>query len=346
MAGCSAPLPAPMVVDAPAAPSPIPAPTIVSPDGLNPVDVVTEFYRWYLAYINSGTGGPRNPVAGGAFRETGYVAPEFAQQVEAAAAGAMGGFDPFLCAQDVPSEVIPVGVRDGETGAAVDVRTSFEGHKFTVALQQSEAAWRIINVICDAGEASPGPTPATVCATVVVLASPPVPEKPSVPEGWQVYRSETYRFQVGYPQGWVVREAASTEGQPPIGPQNMKLVVMLMPQEWAEQLDAGGPPDANAPVLAPFTLEVTVGSEEEFWANYPEPLAQEDAQLSNATAIRAVEKVSDEISIPRLVFRHPVAKELRVVLTDPISGFADRKATHPEVAAVFEKVANTFAWLD
>ncbi len=346
LAGCAAGATPPTVADTPAAPVVVNSvPTIVRPDGLGPIGVVTEFYRWYLAYINSGVDGPRNPVVSGAYCETGYVTSELADRISASAADARGGFDPFLCAQDVPSEVLPVEVRDGGSGAAVDVRTSFEGHQFTVVLAQTGAGWRIQDIVCGGAKNQATPTPQTVTATAQPLAEPDAVRKPTLPGGWQVYRNEAYRFQVGYPQGWVARETAAVEGQPPIGPENTKLVVMLMPQAWAEQLDGGGAPDANAPVLAPLTVEVTVGGEEEFWSNYPE-LTRTEVRLTNATAVQAVEKVSDVISIPHLIYQHPVAKELRVALTDPISGFADRKAAYPDVAAAFEEVANSFAWLD
>jgi hypothetical protein len=239
-----------------------------------------------------------------------------------------------------------VEVRDGGQGAAVDVRTSFEGHQFTVALERNGATWTIVDVLCNPGQAESAPTPFTARATAEALVATSATERPAIRQGWRVYRNETYRFELGYPPGWTARETAAVEGQPPIGPENMKLVVMLMPQVWAEALDQGGAPDAEAPVLAPLTLEVTIGTEGEFWGNYPGPLAREDALLLNASAIRAVEAVSEEITIPHLVFQHPVAADLRVVLTDPINGFADRKAAYPDVAAAFEEVANSFAWLD
>jgi hypothetical protein len=321
------------------------APTVASPAELGPAETVAAFYAWLIAYTTGGAEGPRNPLVDGAYRDTGYVSAEMAQRVRAASDG-QGGFDPFLCAQDVPAEVLPVEVRESGDDAAVDARTSFEGHRFTVALRRHGTGWQIVNVICNAGEASPDPTPATVTATVQVQPASTGGESPSLPVGWQLYRNETYRFQIGYPAGWVTRETAAAEGQPPIGPENTRLIVMLMPGEWAKQLDEGGAPGADAPVLAPFTLDVTLGSEQEFWENYPQPLDRDEAQLPNASAIRAVEVVTDEISLPHLIFQHPVAKDLRVALTDPINGFADRKAAHPEVAATFEKMANTFAWLD
>jgi hypothetical protein len=333
------------------------APTIASPEGLGPAEVGSAFYTWYLAYSGRASASDgtldsmRNPLVDGAYRDTGYLTPSLVDRVAADLNMPGGGFDPLLCAQDVPAQVISAAVRKEGERTAVDVQTSFAGHRFTVLLVQEETVWRMDEVRCGgaAAEAPEETIPAAATETAEPAETSAAAQEgagPVVLEGWQVYRNEAFRFQVGYPEGWTVLEAASIAGQPPIGPENLKLVVMLMPQAWAEQLDRGGAPDPNAPVLAPFAVEVTLGSEEAFCGNYPEPASREDVQLANAEAQRTIEAVTDEITIPRYIFQHPVTHDLRVVLMDPINGFADRRTAHPDVADAFERVANSFAWLD
>jgi hypothetical protein len=334
--------PAPPSTAAPAA-----GPEIVSPAGLGPAEVVSTFYTWYLAYSNF-AGGRRNPLVDGAYRDTGYLTGSLEHRIGKALDSAGGGFDPILCAQDVPEHVVASAVRTEGERAEVDVRTSFANHRFTIALVKGRDVWQIEDVKCG-GKTKPEaqlPVAGETARPLYTPAAPPTTPTPAIPSGWQAYRSEAFGFQVAYPAGWVVREERSVEGQPPIGPESLKMVVMLMPQEWAEQMDRRGPPDPNAPVVAPYTLEVTLAAEDDFWANYPEQARQEQVILANAQALHTVEIVMEAVTIPRYIFRQPIVSKLWVVLTDPVNGFADRQAAYPAIAAAFEEIANSFAWLD
>lgn len=348
-AGCTLSIPtarSERTVQAPVTVQPVP-PTIASPAGLGPAETVMAFYNWYLAYSGKGGDTMRNPLVDGAYRRSGYVTAKLAERVSTATAAAGGGFDPFLCAQDIPQQVLPsVVTRDGDR-AAVEVHTSFAGHTFSVLLLRSGNAWQIDDIRCaGANEAQPIPAAATPAVVAAELTSEPAEQIHRAPDGWQVYRNEEFRFQVGYPADWVIREEAAVEGQPPIGPENMKLVVMLIPQRWSEQPGGGGAPDPAAPVLAPFTVEVTLGTEDAFWAAYPPQAHSEKVRLANSEALSTVEIVTEGISIHRYIYEHPITADLRVALVDPINGFPDRRAAYPDVAAMFEEVANTFAWLD
>ena len=325
LTGCGTPTPTP--VPPFASPTTAPALAIADPTGLGPVESVSAFYGWYLAY-SSGSG-QRNPLVDEAYRRTGYVTARWQDQVAPIQGSPGGSFDPFLCAQDVPEQVLPFQVHQEGGWASVEVRTSFPGHAFTVRLQQVGQAWQIDEVRCQGGSAAP-PTaaPATVQA-----------------EGG-LYTSEEFGFRVQYPEEWVVREVRARMGEPPIGPEGLRLMVLLMPAEWAQAMDRPGPPDPDAPAIAPLTLEVMLASEEEFRAYYPAPARSEGVQLAHAPALYTVEAVTEEINIPRYVLVHPVAANLRVVLTDPVSGFPDRLAAYPEVAAAFQELADSFAWLD
>ena len=125
-----------------------------------PGDAVQEFYTWYLDYI----GDPavetfRNPLVDRAYREAPNLAPELVQQIDSLLESSAGfGYDPFLCAQDVPLAVTPSGTflmyeftgPQVKNSARVAVRTSFPGHWFTVDLKQDEpdTPWQISAVTC------------------------------------------------------------------------------------------------------------------------------------------------------------------------------------------------------
>ncbi len=59
-----------------------------------------------------------------------------------------GGYDPFLCAQDIPDSVtVDEATISGDT-ASVAVHTSFAGHAFQVDLKLVDGQWKISDIIC------------------------------------------------------------------------------------------------------------------------------------------------------------------------------------------------------
>jgi hypothetical protein len=118
-------------------------------DEVLPEDVVTSFYEWYLGAIDLPAG--QNPLAEGGYRSSEFLSADFVAEVDALLDSfEHGGYDPFLLAQDVPSEVeVGEAVVSGEI-AQVVVETSFEGHALLVTLKRTEGAWKIDGV---------GPTP-------------------------------------------------------------------------------------------------------------------------------------------------------------------------------------------
>jgi hypothetical protein len=113
---------------------------------LGPAEVVDAFYGWYLDYIGDRASDTfRNPLRDGAYRTSPYLAPEFVTTVDELIAGfEHGGYDPFLLAQDIPTEVnVGEAVVTGKT-ATVPVSTSFAGHHFTVTLAlETDENWLI-----------------------------------------------------------------------------------------------------------------------------------------------------------------------------------------------------------
>ncbi|MFP3897642.1 MAG: DUF3828 domain-containing protein [Anaerolineales bacterium] len=128
------------------APTPTETPEPAQPVAEAPEAVVEAFYSWYLDY-SSETG---NPMVDEAYKSSEYLTDAFVQEVdELLASFEGGGYDPFLCAQDVPQEISVVEMNfSGDHEAQVGVQTSFEGHSFDVLLQREGDQWKIADVIC------------------------------------------------------------------------------------------------------------------------------------------------------------------------------------------------------
>jgi|GEM_PF-718513 len=115
-----------------------------------PAEVVDAFYaQWRLAIIGDMRNSEGSPLTEGAYRNSGFLTDDFKSRVDALVAGMeKGGFDPFLCAQDVPNEITPVSTFMGPQ-AQVLVTTDFSNHAFTVVLElHGAASWQIDDVIC------------------------------------------------------------------------------------------------------------------------------------------------------------------------------------------------------
>ncbi|MBN1401556.1 MAG: hypothetical protein JXA74_12005, partial [Anaerolineae bacterium] len=100
-------------------------------------------------------------------------------------------------------------------------------------------------------------------------------------------------------------------------------------------------PDPNAPVIAPFTLEVVRGDAEALRQVYAPPTESQPIALGGHAATRDVEQITDEISQIRYVVQHPNAPDLWLVFTDSISGFPDRLPDNEATVAVFEEILQT-----
>jgi hypothetical protein len=124
----------------------------LSPDEQNAqaIKTVEDFYAWYLSY-------PGNVVADGAYRSSEYLTVPFVEQVdELVASFTQGGYDPFLCAQDVPGEVrLDEQVTRSGDEATILVRevwnpgTEYEmTTDVVVELEMADGVWKISNIIC------------------------------------------------------------------------------------------------------------------------------------------------------------------------------------------------------
>jgi len=110
---------------------------------LTPAQTVVNFYDLYLQASQQ-----RNLLSTGAYRDLPFLSAEFVEKVDGILAGFdEGGYDPILCAQDIPSGVTVVAETIEGQEATIEVETSFEGHGFTVRLAQDGPFWTITDVI-------------------------------------------------------------------------------------------------------------------------------------------------------------------------------------------------------
>lgn len=121
-----------------------------------PEGAVKSFYAWYLDYHRwNGEGEHPNALVDQAYHDSDLLTAEFVARVDAMLAGmGDGGYDPFLCAQDLPDAVRVVDEPQiSGDSARLTVETSFEGHAFDVVLTRIGESWQISDVVCQpAGE--------------------------------------------------------------------------------------------------------------------------------------------------------------------------------------------------
>ena len=118
------------------------------------VSVVRAFYEWYLGYLGDpATDNFRNPLVDRAYHDTPYLTGSFVQHIDelldyfdSEYGGA--GYDPFLCAQAIPTFIKPDVSFERNGMTAVVVRSSFPNQMFTVDLLPEGESWRISNITC------------------------------------------------------------------------------------------------------------------------------------------------------------------------------------------------------
>lgn len=124
--------------------NPLPeGPLITTPDG-----IVNAFYGWYLWYAQE----VGNPLVDGVYRSCDYLDEQFVLKVDEVITDFYrSGYDPFLCAQDIPDSFTVENANISGDVAQVVVHTSFEGHGFSVVLQKTNDRWEISDIVCNEG---------------------------------------------------------------------------------------------------------------------------------------------------------------------------------------------------
>ena len=118
-----------------------------------PESIVRAFYDWYLAYFGDRSQGiVNNPLVDAAYRDTPYLTTSFVQHIDELLAEMRrqeaGGYDPILCAQDIPQFVEPEVTFNRNGMASVVLRSSFPNQMVTVDLVPHDKSWLISNITC------------------------------------------------------------------------------------------------------------------------------------------------------------------------------------------------------
>jgi hypothetical protein len=274
---------------------------------MTPEEVVESFYDWYLGYIGDPASGEvRNPMADGAYRSSEYLTGEFVQKVDGIIASFdKGGYDPFLCAQDIPeSFTVDEALVSGDKASLV-VHTSFEGHTFVVEAEQVSGRWAISDVICAASE-------------------------DESTADWQVFADEEYGFRVRFPEDWTYKDVPPVPPgmEVPEGMKALKRVLTFEPEDWDG-------------VASPLNVEVTEGTAEEFGWMYAPATSTENLEINGCAVVKATEDLG-EVQVVRYIFQSPTEENVRIVVTDFISGFPERAEGHEDVVEIVQQVLSTF----
>jgi hypothetical protein len=115
------------------------------PIPMTPEGVVSGFYSWYLWYAKD----VGNPLVDRVYHSSEYLSGGLIHAVdELLSSSDRGGYDPFICAQDIPESFTIGDVSNLGDVAQVVVNTSFAGHEFTVVLRFVDGRWEISEVLC------------------------------------------------------------------------------------------------------------------------------------------------------------------------------------------------------
>jgi hypothetical protein len=114
---------------------------------MTPLTAAQTAQSFYAMYLQSARRG--SPLADAAYRDMPFLAPEFVAHVSKVVSSFEGGgYDPILCAQDVPDAVTAASAQVNGDVATVEMKSSFEGHRFTVQLAARNGGWLITGVTC------------------------------------------------------------------------------------------------------------------------------------------------------------------------------------------------------
>jgi len=116
---------------------------------MNPKSLVQDFYTWYLNQFGKTSETFRSPLADHVYRDSEYLTQKLIHKIDDLLDGFSAiGYDPFLCAHEIPSEIHVVGFFVNKDTANVVVHTNFLGHTFSLDLKSEDSRWFIDDIVC------------------------------------------------------------------------------------------------------------------------------------------------------------------------------------------------------
>ncbi len=116
---------------------------------MSPEKTVEMFYENWINYQKFG-----NPITDRIYRQTELASQGLINRLDHTidSFGEYGGFDPVLCAQDIPEEIDFNLVGKDSLKAIVEVNQNFYGmpKKTLVELSKTNNQWKIDNIVCNA----------------------------------------------------------------------------------------------------------------------------------------------------------------------------------------------------
>lgn len=172
-------------------------------------------------------------------------------------------------------------------------------------------------------------------------SAPAADEEAEVTDDWPVFRDEERGFQIAYPPAWGFMDlpvyAPGAGGPPSV----VERFVIFYPEEWEERLTPGGEPDPTVQSYPALSVEVAVGTMEAYRREYLELGASEQIEINGFAALREWD-TREDYNMARTVFQHPDNAEMRITLSDPVTGFAARLEENKDVASLIPVVISTF----
>ncbi|MBN1262588.1 MAG: hypothetical protein JXB35_18040 [Anaerolineae bacterium] len=295
------------------------APPAAAPPVINPAQVVTEFYDWYLGYEG-------NPMGEQAYVDHPALSPAWVDDVKEIIAGFdRGGYDPFLCAQMRPAAMTINALEISDYTASVEVTSDLHTQPFGITLQLTESGWKITQITCSAASEE-----STSVEEPPALRPDTDEAKPTLPEGdWLTFEEAGFGFTFRYPTDWVLEEVEiDSPDLPPAG--NMDRWVYLLPTTWEGEFY---PLQFEVYTLDAETLkmEVMPGDTIEQIEIGGQPVEKHYYQFGEFEALK-------------WVFRHPTQANVAVIWSDYFRGWPDRLAGREDIAALIDPILSSFTF--
>jgi hypothetical protein len=340
----------------------VPEEVAAAPAESTPEEVIEGFYRWYAGY-------PGNPLADGILASHPAVHQALVEKVDTildAFENSPGGHDPVLCAQDRPRDFRVEIVDRSTDSATATVYTEFEGHRIYVGVAKVDGAWMIADITCPIDPSSslpeeeriePGAPTSIPTPTIAPADQEPEGEGPREEQSgdepsendptadWPIFHDEAYGFQIAYPPGWGFMDLSVYDPGAGGPPTIIERIVMLYPQVWEERLRPGSEPDPNVDSYPALSIQVCLGTLEAYRREFMELGAHETIEINGLSVLHEWD-THDDYNIAQYMFQHPADGELRITLTDAVSGFSKRAEENGDVVALIPVMVSTFRFTE